>query len=156
MGNDFLYMGGQLNVENLAGNQFVNFMLMGLTELPSVFIGEFFISRFGRRWVQSGCFASTAIVYSIIVGLLGAGHKPDATVTGLAIVARTVGNVGWFVMWVQCVELFPTTVRVTGSNVASVVASILCTGAPYVILLVSWFQSQRFSSMKSSNILIPG
>lgn len=33
--NDFLYMGGQMNVENLAGNQYINFSLVSLTELPS-------------------------------------------------------------------------------------------------------------------------
>ena len=29
--NDFFYVGGQLNVENLAGNQFVNFAVVALT-----------------------------------------------------------------------------------------------------------------------------
>ncbi len=38
--NDFFYIGGQLNVENLAGNQFVNFAVVAFTEMPSVFIGE--------------------------------------------------------------------------------------------------------------------
>ena len=46
--NDFLYIGGQLNVENLAGNQFVNFAVLAFTELPSVFVGEFLINRYGR------------------------------------------------------------------------------------------------------------
>ena len=52
MVNDFLYVGGQLNVENLAGNQLINFAVVGLTELPSVFFGEFLINRIGRRWSQ--------------------------------------------------------------------------------------------------------
>ena len=38
--NDFFYIGGQLNTENLPGNQFVNFAAIGLTELPSAFIGK--------------------------------------------------------------------------------------------------------------------
>ena len=50
-----MYIGGQLNVENLAGNQFINFALVGLTELPSSFIGEFFMNRIGRRWTQVIC-----------------------------------------------------------------------------------------------------
>ena len=49
--NDFLYIGGQLNVENLAGNQFVNFAVLAFTELPSVFVGEFLINRYGR-WID--------------------------------------------------------------------------------------------------------
>ena len=39
-----------MNVENLAGNQYVNFALVASTELPSVFVGEFLINRYGRRW----------------------------------------------------------------------------------------------------------
>ena len=39
--NDYFYIAGSLNVENLAGNMFLNFSLLSLTELPSVFIGQF-------------------------------------------------------------------------------------------------------------------
>ena len=46
--NDFFYIGGQLNTSNLPGNQFVNFAAIGLTELPSAFIGKFFMNRIGR------------------------------------------------------------------------------------------------------------
>ena len=133
--NDFLYYSGQLNVENLAGNQFVNFALVGLTELPSVVIGEFLINRLGRRWSQVGCMLLTTIIYLVIV-VCEAYEVTGEAITGLAIVAKTVSNVGWFIMWVQCVELFPTVVRVTGSNFAAMIANIICTSAPYVILLV--------------------
>ena len=57
--------------------------------------------------------------------------------TGLAICARTVGNVGWFIMWVQAVEIFPTCVRVSGMNLAAMTANSVTTAAPYVVLLVS-------------------
>ena len=40
-----------MNVENLAGNQFVNFAVLAFTELPSVFVGEFLINRYGR-WID--------------------------------------------------------------------------------------------------------
>ena len=43
--NDYFYISGSLNVENLAGNLFVNFSLLSLTELPSVFIGQFLIGN---------------------------------------------------------------------------------------------------------------
>ena len=59
-------------------------------------------------------------------------------ITVLAITAKVVSNVGWFIMWVQCVELFPTTIRVTGSNFCALAANICTTPAPYVILMVNW------------------
>ena len=43
--NDYFYIAVSLNVENLAGNMFVNFSLLSLTELPAVFIGQFLIGK---------------------------------------------------------------------------------------------------------------
>ena len=65
--NDFFYIAGQMNVENLAGNQFVNFALVALTELPSVFIGEFFINRLGRRWSHCMCMILTTVLFVAII-----------------------------------------------------------------------------------------
>ena len=67
--NDFLYVAGQMNVENLAGNQFVNFAMVAFTEFPSVFIGEFLINRIGRRWSHVGCMALTTLLFIIITPL---------------------------------------------------------------------------------------
>ena len=39
--NDYFYIAGSLNAENLPGNLFTNFSLLALTELPSVFVGQF-------------------------------------------------------------------------------------------------------------------
>ena len=65
--NDFIYVAGQMNVENLAGNQFVNFALVAFTELPSVFIGEFLMNRFGRRWCQFFFLSLTTLCYVCIM-----------------------------------------------------------------------------------------
>ena len=132
-----MYIGGQLNVENLAGNQFVNFALVGLTELPSSFIGTLIMNRIGRRWTQVGCQLGTVLTYGLITALVSVGVEGQV-ITVLAITAKVVSNVGWFIMWVQCVELFPTTIRVTGSNFCALAANICTTPAPYVILMVNW------------------
>ena len=55
----------------------------------------------------------------------------------MAICARTVGNIGWFIMWVQSVEIFPTCVRVSGMNFAAMMANVVTTTTPYVVLLVN-------------------
>jgi hypothetical protein len=33
------------------------------TELPSVFVGEFLINRYGRRWSHVGCMAVTTAFF---------------------------------------------------------------------------------------------
>ena len=57
------------------------------------------------------------------------------TVTALAFVAKLFGSTAWFVMWVQCVELFPTAVRAAGTNFSSVTSNITCLVVPYVMLI---------------------
>jgi hypothetical protein len=78
--NDFFYIGGQMNVENLAGNQFVNFAVVALTELPSAFIGKFFMNRFGRRWSHVVCHTLTGLLFAIIIPISTGTHMCHATV----------------------------------------------------------------------------
>ena len=33
---------------------------------------------------------------------------------GLTMASKTASNVGWFIMWVQAIEIFPTPLRNTG------------------------------------------
>ncbi|TRY77763.1 hypothetical protein TCAL_10421 [Tigriopus californicus] len=132
--NDFFYIGGQLNVENLAGNQFVNFAIISLTEMPSVFIGEFFINRVGRRWTHCVCMILTTICFAAIIPI-AEDDSLGWLVTTLAIVAKTLGNIGWYINYVQNMEIFPTCARVTGMNLTSTVALVFGTVGPYVILL---------------------
>ena len=155
--NDFLYIGGQMNVENLAGNQFVNFAIIGFSDLPSVFIGEAMICHLGRRWSHVLCMISATILFAACIPIAGGKrHKvllisscstikkwqfsdPDYgwLVTTLAVAAKTAGNIGWFVNYVQNMELFPTCSRTSGMFLCSTFATIAGIGAPHVILLVS-------------------
>lgn len=79
--NDFFYLGGQMNVENLAGNQYVNFALVASTELPSVFVGEFLINRYGRRWSHVGCMLITTTFFCCAI-VLSSFDGLDHVVTG--------------------------------------------------------------------------
>ena len=58
--------------------------------------------------------------------------------TALAITAKAVSNIGWFINYVQAVELFPTCARVSGMSFCATFAAVIGTSAPYVILLVRW------------------
>jgi len=58
-------------------------------------------------------------------------------VTTLAILAKTVSNVGWFLNYLQNMELFPTTARVSGMNLTATIATVVGISAPYVVLLVN-------------------
>ncbi len=57
-------------------------------------------------------------------------------VTGLAIAAKTVSNVGWFVNYVQTMELYPTCARVSGMNFCTIVSTAIGIFTPHVVYLV--------------------
>ena len=56
--------------------------------------------------------------------------------TTLAISAKTVSNVSWFINYVQNMEMFPTNARVSGTSFCTTIAAIFGLGTPYVILMV--------------------
>ena len=43
--NDYFYVAGSLNAENLHGNIWLNFSLVALTEAPAAFVGTFLMGK---------------------------------------------------------------------------------------------------------------
>ncbi|KAL4232991.1 hypothetical protein ACF0H5_007677 [Mactra antiquata] len=67
------YYGVTMNSGNMGGSFFLNFMLMGLVEIPGVFIGMALIDKTGRRWSNGGTMivGGLACISTIPVVLLG-------------------------------------------------------------------------------------
>lgn len=53
-----------LNVTNMSGNPFMNFFWQSLVELPGYILGKVLSDRIGRRWTQTGAYASGAVFCS--------------------------------------------------------------------------------------------
>ena len=101
--NDYFYMAGSLNAENLSGNIFTNFSLLSLTELPSVFLGQYLMDRYGRRWVHTLCMVLATLPLMTCVLMVSGDNNNIITI--LSLVSKLSSNVGWFIMWVQCIEV---------------------------------------------------
>ncbi|XP_021950294.2 organic cation transporter 1 isoform X1 [Folsomia candida] len=50
--NIVVYYGITLNTTQMSGNQFVNFFMLSIIELPSGMCGAYLVDRVGRRWTQ--------------------------------------------------------------------------------------------------------
>ena len=133
--NDFYYIAGTLNAENLAGNIFLNFSLLSLTEMPSVFIGQFLIDRCGRRWTHSTFMLLATLPMILCVVLV---QSQDMAIIILTLVSKLASNVAWFIMWVQAMEIFPTPLRNTCLTIAATVAAIFTMVGPFVVDLVNF------------------
>ena len=48
-----IYFGLSLNTSDLAGNNYINFGISGLLELPANLVGQLFLTKVGRRLTLS-------------------------------------------------------------------------------------------------------
>ena len=64
--------------------------------------------RYGRRWVHCVCMVVATLPLLLCVPLV-AGSSPhtDTAVIALAVTSKVASNVGWFIMWVQAMEVTP-------------------------------------------------
>ena len=65
-----LYYGVTLNTTEMAGNQFLNYFLLSVVELPSGMIAGKLANKTGRRWTQAVFFffcSSSCLVCALAV-----------------------------------------------------------------------------------------
>lgn len=70
------YYGVTMNAGNLGGSFYLNFLLMGVAELPGYLVGMFLLDRIGRRWCNAGSLlvggiACLATVPTVLVAQAG-------------------------------------------------------------------------------------
>lgn len=67
MNLDFRVIGGLahfmliLNVTNMDGNPFLNFLYQGIVELPALFLGKWTTNTLGRKWTAVAAFGCATI-----------------------------------------------------------------------------------------------
>ncbi|KAG6752796.1 hypothetical protein POTOM_042834 [Populus tomentosa] len=118
-GVGFVYYGVQLNVENLNFNLYFSVGLNALMEVPAVVIGTILLGLTGRRLLfsLSAFLAGISCLLCILFAHGKRAKKADKSSTGnwaqLAIegIGFMAASVAFDVLYVYCVELFPTNVR---------------------------------------------
>ena len=118
-GVGFVYYGVQLNIENLNFNLYFSVGLNALMEVPAVVIGTILLGLTGRRLLfsLSAFLAGISCLLCILFAHGKRAKKADKSSTGnwaqLAIEGTgfMAASVAFDVLYVYCVELFPTNVR---------------------------------------------
>ena len=133
--NSHVYYGLSLNVKNLGGNMYVNFILAGLVEIPSYGLTVFLLNWSGRRkslfYFMMGAAASCYVCMKL-------QQQENTNLTWLAASAmfgKFCISASFAVVYVYAAELFPTVIRNVGMGVATVasrIGGILC---PFVVLM---------------------
>ncbi|XP_010535281.1 PREDICTED: organic cation/carnitine transporter 1 [Tarenaya hassleriana] len=115
-GTGFVYYGIQLNSENLDFNLYLTVAVNALMEIPAVFIGSILLGIMNRRplFSNSSYLAGVSCVLCAVLSLPRVINA-NAVSKYLQLAAEAVGfmasSTAYDVLYVYCVELFPTNVR---------------------------------------------
>ncbi|KAM7474847.1 hypothetical protein LguiB_022090 [Lonicera macranthoides] len=113
-GVGLVYYGVQLNVENLDFNLYYSVALNALMEIPAVFIGSVLLSFMNRRRLFSWSAYIAAVSCILCIAFSkGKADKSKGSWAQLSIeaVGFMAASTAFDVIYIYCVELFPTNVR---------------------------------------------
>ena len=133
--NSHVYYGLSLNVKNLGGNMYVNFVLAGLVEIPSYLLAVFLLNWSGRRKSLFYFMMGAAGSCWICMKLQAQDSANHALLSASAMFGKFCISASFAVVYVYAAELFPTVIRNIGMGVATVasrIGGILC---PFVVLM---------------------
>ncbi|CAG5130239.1 unnamed protein product [Candidula unifasciata] len=138
--NSFVFYGIALNSENLSGNPYLNFCLIGVVSIVAYVLCLLLVNRTGRRLslISSMCLAGLSC---IVAGFLITEDDPvmKILVKVFVLLGKFSITASYSIIYLMAAELFPTVVRNIGMGVASMSARIGGIFAPFVLeLKVVW------------------
>ncbi|GIY29074.1 organic cation transporter 1 [Caerostris darwini] len=129
MANIMSYYGLQFNISNLAGNEFVNFFLLGVAEVPGYLSSWIIMERFGRRWCSVAGFLCTGVVC-----MLPAIEFPHNDIIS-SMLGKYFAALTFMTTYQQSSELYPTVVRSLGMGMSCTLAMLITLVVPYIVYL---------------------
>uniref|UniRef100_A0A0K0DQV8 MFS domain-containing protein n=1 Tax=Angiostrongylus cantonensis TaxID=6313 RepID=A0A0K0DQV8_ANGCA len=120
--DNFIYFGLSLYSTKLAGNTYVNYLLMGVVELPAYVLSPIFLEKCGRKLVVSAMHLLASI-----------------SETWLSLFCWMLGkfsiSCSFMSLFVYASEVFPTPIRNVSVGLCSVLSRGGAIAAPYISLL---------------------
>nr|CAD7417340.1 unnamed protein product [Timema poppensis] len=125
-----------LNVVNMSGNPFLNYVWQSASELPGYFVGRWISDRFGRRWPPAISFAIATAGFLLMAATTRDPSLQWVTFITLAVTKMCI-TVPYYVVFLQAMETYPTSVRQTGTSLGSLASSGIGMLGPYIVYLGS-------------------
>ncbi|KAL2741352.1 organic cation transporter protein-like isoform X1 [Vespula maculifrons] len=127
--NSGTYYGLSWHASNLGGNDYVNFFISGLVEVPAYTFLIFTLNRWGRKIILCGCMLISG--FALLATLFVPVDKPWLVVC-LAMIGKLAITSSYGAIYVFTAEQFPTVIRNVGLGASSTFARIGGVIAPYV------------------------
>ncbi|XP_065157525.1 organic cation transporter 1-like [Atheta coriaria] len=129
-----IYMCLTINVNNLGGNPFLNYLFQAVGELPAYMIGKYVSDHYGRRWTSIISFILTSLACVPIIFVINdiASHL---VINSLCIFLKFSVSLAFYSVNLQSMEIYPTCVRQTGISVGVIFGSGFGVVSPYIVAL---------------------
>ncbi|XP_015189080.1 PREDICTED: organic cation transporter protein [Polistes dominula] len=127
--NSGTYYGLSWHASNLGGNDYVNFLISGLVEVPAYTFLIFTLNRWGRKIILCGCMLLSGL--ALLAALFVPIDKPWLVVC-LAMIGKLAITSSYGAIYVFTAEQFPTVIRNVGLGACSTFARIGGVIAPYI------------------------
>ncbi|XP_041369553.1 organic cation transporter protein-like [Gigantopelta aegis] len=128
-----IYYGISLNVGNLSGNVYLNFVISSLVELSAYVTLIFIMDKTGRRklYVASMVTGGIACLTTVFPLVYGTAAHTWVTVT-LSMIGRFGSSAAFAIIYVFSAELFPTVIRQSGIGSGCIFGGLGGMIAPYI------------------------
>ncbi|KAK3766832.1 hypothetical protein RRG08_051976 [Elysia crispata] len=130
---NLIYSGLSLNLDNLPGNPFINFLIGCSVELVAYVLTFLVLDRLGRKRVHTAAMLFGGIAcLLVIVPVTYLPSENSWVVTALAMLGKTAAAICYATLYIMTSELFPTVVRSSGLACCSIFENIAATSSPYI------------------------
>lgn len=143
MANVLAYTGLALNSLNIHGNEFINYLLLSLADIPATLVAWYLIEgRLGRRWTNTLALMLCGISLCLPVTLSSSQHL---LITTMSMLGKAGTAASFVIVYQQSAELFPTTLRGEGLGICSTFGSIAAIVVPHVSYMVCYDITKRLN-----------
>ncbi|KAJ8682745.1 hypothetical protein QAD02_018537 [Eretmocerus hayati] len=148
--NSGAYYGLSWNSSTLGGNEYVNFVISGLVEVPAYTFLIVTLNRWGRKVILCGCMIASGVA---LVATVFVPHDMEWLTRTLAMVAKMVITSSYGTIYVFTAEQFPTVIRNVGLGTSSTCARVGGVLAPYILYLTEFWPPLPFLILGCCSLL---
>jgi len=132
--NSLTFYGILLNVQNLHGSIYLNFLFACFVDFGGNLLSYFLVDRLGRKLTYCGflLLAVTACLAAIFPSLYADKEVADTSLLILSLVGRFGISTAFNILYLYSAEMFPTTVRNSAMGMSSMTSRFGSVAAPYI------------------------
>lgn len=135
--NSATYYGLSWNTSNLGGNDYLNFLVSGVVEIPGYLLLLLLLNSWGRRATLCSALIVTGVAL-LLTQLVPS--NTDWLVITFAMIGKMTITASYGTLYIFTAEQFPTVIRNVGLGAASTSARVGGVLAPYFNLLADYWR----------------